>query len=50
MFEMESNPLNAKPTKWPNILKQFVGNLAANFLNVFDHFVGLVFKGLIFQN
>ena len=50
MFEMESNPLNAKPTKWPNILKQFVGNLATNFLNVFDHFVGLVFKGLIFQN
>ena len=28
-------------------LKQFVGRLLANCLNVFDHFVGLVLKGLI---
>ena len=27
--------------------KQFVGNLATNYLSVFDHFVGLVLKRLI---
>ena len=31
--------LSANPTKWSNTLKQFVGC-------VFDHFVGLVHKGL----
>ena len=40
------NPLSAKLTKWPNTLKQFVGNLPTNCLSVFDHFVGLALKGL----
>ena len=40
------NPLSAKSLKWSNTLKQFVGKLPANCLNVFDHFVGLVLKGL----
>ena len=40
------NPLSANFTKWSNTLKQFVGNLPTNCLSVFDHFVGLVFKGL----
>ena len=40
------NPLSAKLTKWPNTLKQFVGNLPTNRLNVFGHFVGLAFKEL----
>ena len=40
------NPLNANLTKWSNTLKQFVGNLPTNCLSVFDHFVGLVLKGL----
>ena len=40
------NPLSANPTKWSNTFEQFVGNLAANCLSVFDHFVGLVLKGL----
>ena len=41
------NPLNAKITKWSNTLKQFTSKLPTNFLSVFDHFVGLAFKGLI---
>ena len=32
--------------KWSNTLKQFVGKLPTNCLSVFDHFVGLAFKGL----
>ena len=40
------NPLSAKPTKWSNILKQFVGNLPTNCLSAFDYFVGLALKGL----
>ena len=40
------NPLSANPTKWSNTLKQFVGKLPTNCLNVFDHFVGLALKGL----
>ena len=40
------NPLSGNFTKWPNTLKQFVTNLPTNFLSVFDHFVGLVLKGL----
>ena len=40
------NPLSANFTKWSNKLKQFVGNLSTNCLSVFDHFVGLAFKGL----
>ena len=38
--------LESIPTKWSNTLKQFVGNLPTNCLSVFDHFVGLVLKGL----
>ena len=41
------NTLNANPTKWSNTLKQFLGNLPTNCLNVFDHFVGLAFKALL---
>ena len=41
-------PLSANPTKWSNTLKQFSGNLPTNCLSVFDHFVGLMFKGLSF--
>ena len=33
------NSVNANPTKWSNILKQFVGNLPTNCLSVFDHLV-----------
>ena len=40
------NPLSANPIKWSNTLKKFVGNLPTNCLSVFDHFVGLAFKGL----
>ena len=40
------NPLNANFIKWSNTLKQFVGNLPTNCLSMFDHFVGLVLKGL----
>ena len=40
------NPLSANFAKWPNTLKQFVGNLPTNYLNVFGHFVGLALKGL----
>ena len=39
------SPLSTKLTKWPNILKQFVGNLPTNCLSVFGHFVGLALKG-----
>ena len=40
------NPLNANPVKWSNTFKQFVGKLPTNYLSLFDHFVGLAFKGL----
>ena len=40
------NPLSANPIKWSNTLKQFVSNLGANCLSVFDHFVKLALKGL----
>ena len=40
------HPFSANPTKWSNTLKQFVGNLPTNCLNVFDHFVGLALKEL----
>ena len=42
------NPLCANPTKQSNTLKQFVGKKPTNCLCVFDHFLGLVLKGLIF--
>ena len=41
------SPLSANPTKWSNILKQFVGKLPMNCLSVFDHFVKLALKGLL---
>ena len=40
------SPLRASPTKWSSTLKQFVGKLPTNCLSVFDHFMGLVRKGL----
>ena len=46
-FFSRINPLSTNPTKWSNTLKQFVGKLPTNYLSVFDHFVKLVFKGLI---
>ena len=42
-WKMALNPLTAKPTKWSNTLKQFVGCC----LSMFDHFVDLADKGLI---
>ena len=46
LFSFYLNPLSVNSTKWSNTLKQFVGNLPANWLSVFDHFVKLVLKGL----
>ena len=43
------NALNANPTKWSSTLKQFVGKLPTNYLSMFDHLVGLVFKGFYFS-
>ena len=40
------NPLSANPEKWPNTLKQIVGNLPTNCLSVFDYFMNLALKGL----
>ena len=40
------NHLSANPTKWSNILKQFIGKLSTNYLSVFGHSVGLALKGL----
>ena len=40
------NPLSAKFIKWSNTLKQIVGKLPTICLSVFDHFSGLVLKGL----
>ena len=37
----------SNPTKWSNTLKQFVDNFPTNCLSVFDHFMGMVLKGLI---
>ena len=44
--DLRLNPLSANPTKWSNTVKQFVGNLPTNCLNVFDHFMKLALKGL----
>ena len=41
------NSLSVNPIKWSNTLKQFVVNLPANFLSVFDHFVALALKGSV---
>ena len=40
------NPLSAKFIKWSNTLKQIVDKLPTICLSVFDHFSGLVLKGL----
>ena len=45
-----ASPLNASPTKWSNTLKQFAGNLATNFLSVFDDFVKLALKRLEYES
>ena len=46
MYKLFLNPLSGNFTKWPNTLKQFVGNLPTNWLSVFGYFVGLALKGL----
>ena len=46
IIRFDFNPLSANPTKWLTTLKQFVGKNRRIVLSVFDHFVGLVFKGL----
>ena len=46
MYKQFINSLSANITKSSNTLKQFVDNLPANRLSVFDHFVGLALKGL----
>ena len=40
------NSLCVNPRKWSITLKQFISKLPMNCLSVFDHFVGLLFKGL----
>ena len=45
-YKVNLNSLYANITKWSNTLKQFVGSLPTNCLSVFDHFMGLVLKGL----
>ena len=42
----DQNFQSANPTKSSNTLKQFVGNLPTNCLNVFDHFRNLALNGL----
>ena len=46
IIRSDLNPLSANPTKWSNTLKQFVGKSRRIVLTVFDHFAGLVLKGL----
>ena len=48
VFRVYFNPLSVNFTNWSNTLKQFVGKLRTNCLSVFDHFMGLVLKGLRF--
>ena len=40
------NPLRANPILWLSTHKQFVNSLPTNCWSVFDHFVGLAYKGL----
>ena len=40
------NPLSTNPTKRSNTLKKIIGNFPANYLSVFDQFMGLTLKGL----
>ena len=44
------NPLITNPIKWPNTLKQFVGNLPTNCLSLFGHFVNFTLKGLTLRS
>ena len=37
-FFLAVNPLSSSPTKRPNTLRQFIGNLLMNRSSVFDHF------------
>ena len=37
-FFLAVNPLSSSPTKRPNKLRQFIGNLLMNRSSVFDHF------------
>ena len=48
MFQsvVNGNPLSTNFLKWSDTLKQFVGKFPTNCLSVFDHFVGLSFRGL----
>ena len=46
---MALNPLSANFKKWSNTLKQVVGKLPMSCLSVFDHFVGLALKELIYS-
>ena len=48
-FLPTGNPLSTNPAKWSNTLKQFVGQ-PTNCLIVFDHFVGLALKRLIYES
>ena len=43
------NPLSANHTKWSNTLTQFVGNFPTTCVSVFDHFVKLALKELIWK-
>ena len=43
---LDFNPLSPNSINWSNTLQQFVGNLLTSCLSVFEHFVGLAFKGL----
>ena len=47
-FALDINHLSLNPTKWSNILKQFVGSSPTICLSVFEHFVGLALNGLSF--
>ena len=42
------SPSSANPTKWSHTLKQFVSKFPTNCLSVFDHFLKLALKGLVY--
>ena len=42
-------PLSANPPKWPKTQKTTRQQKPTNCLSVFDHFVGLVLKGLLIR-
>ena len=44
----DDSPLSTNPTKWSNTLKQFVGKLPTNCFSVFEHFVKLALKVIMF--